>query len=512
MFRRLFFMVFIIFILPILSCRASLSREYAPGWPVTISGKQGACIPMDIALDDNDEVFVSGIFYGAIDLDPGPGREIWRRINDYEAGSVFLAKYDVNGNYIWSDVSLYYPTQTFWNDIFVNESGNLFVAGQVWDITQLDSPDIPGRDNEGPSSASASLTKYDTDGNIVLNLQWGLTASSDGESESKSVVVNRDGDIFVAGGFYGEVDFDPGENDYFMTAVYPRAKSNFLASFSGDGQLRWVKAWGGRTGSEYIYDLEIDNNGDLYVTGLSGVFKSAIKFDSGEEIIPDPLIGSSGSYVIKFNDQGDLIWSNFWGGPGDADRSRGRSIALAESGNIYVLGYYFGSLSVSINGNLETFTSNGNTDIYLAALNREGQILWFKTWGSDAEDVASKILMNTNGDILCCGMFNGSIDLSPRPGFELVDDTENRHSYIASFDPNGNYQWSITRPYRISNFALRSDGLVFITGTYREPLEVESETGNYTRDLFGTVDGLIMPIEIENVGTGLNDEHSDQPE
>ncbi len=479
-------------------CKSSVGAEFPPGWPVTIAGEEGICRFSDFDIDNNGNVFVTGIFGGSIDLDPGPENEILFNSTDSERGGVFVCKYDANGNYIWSDVSLYYPTQTDWYDIFVDDDGYLYVTGYEWDLLLQDSPDIPGRDTEGGHSAPAILTKYDPDGNIVLDLEWGLTSQGFGESYGNCVIVNQAGNIFVAGAFHHEVDFDPGKGTHYMIAQGGRfTKSCYLASFDNSGQLLWVRTWGGTWISELPLDMEIDINGDLYVTGYISVEGNDIIFDSGERISPSPNIGGLGSFLNKFNDKGDLLFSEVWGGPTGDDKSKGRSLVVTDSGLIYLLGSYFGSMELNINDSIESFTSNGGYDNYLAGFDSTGSFLWCTTWGSEETDYAFEIQVNNAGDILVCGRLEDSIDLDPGQGYELNNTTEDSLGYLTSFDSDGNYQWARTWPNSLFKFVIQPENTIFAVGKYRDVLEYENDDGSIgLRKAIGISDGYIMPVHL----------------
>ena len=97
-------------------------------WIKTMEGTSASSLKVfNLKLDANDNIYVLGEFFGYIDLDPGPDEAIVG-IND---GSrlLFLAKYDKDGNYLWSyvkDSNL----SIFFNDMDLNPvNGSVVIVG-----------------------------------------------------------------------------------------------------------------------------------------------------------------------------------------------------------------------------------------------------------------------------------------------------------------------------------------------------------------------------------------------
>lgn len=78
-----------------------LSRFTSDGqyeWTRTWGGR-GDDRANDVVTGDNGEIFVTGMFSGTVDLDPGPAVNRFRSIN---ANDAFLVKLDTDGTFIWA--------------------------------------------------------------------------------------------------------------------------------------------------------------------------------------------------------------------------------------------------------------------------------------------------------------------------------------------------------------------------------------------------------------------------
>ncbi len=96
----------------------------------------GPNLPKHIEYDPQTAIFVTGLWSGTVDFDPGP----LTQSRNSSAGStdIFIEKLDTAGNYLW----LTTPGQSLADagtDIAVNSKGNIFAAGLFEGTMQVDS-------------------------------------------------------------------------------------------------------------------------------------------------------------------------------------------------------------------------------------------------------------------------------------------------------------------------------------------------------------------------------------
>ncbi|WOK06089.1 FG-GAP-like repeat-containing protein [Imperialibacter roseus] len=214
------------------------------------------------------------------------------------------------------------------------------------------------------------------------------------------------------------------------------------------GSPVWAKSFGS-TGTDILEGVQIDGQGSVYVTGYyNGAM--AIGADSL------PALGHTDMITIKLNAaNGDVIWAKPAGGSGD---SGGLSVAVDSVGNVFVAGYFNGSLThgaTTLNGgghallkydangapllalqgalvsaqtsfvnqfqrvkvnnagvyvlgkynNDWTFgglpaTGIGGTDLFVAHYDLAGNIQWLRSIGGTGDDEARDIALDANGDVL----------------------------------------------------------------------------------------------------------------
>ncbi len=129
-------------------------------------------------------------------------------------------------------------------------------------------------------------------------------------------------------------------------------------------------------------------------------------------------------------------WSRNFGGPGSTDNAISTGIAVSTNGNSVVVGYFAGT--VDFGGG--PLTSAGGQDIFVAEYSSAGTYLWAKRFGSSGEDYANAVWIDTGGNIIVTGSFNGSVDfgggvLNAAPaGFSDI--------FLVEFNSAGAHSWS----------------------------------------------------------------------
>lgn len=133
-----------------------------------------------------------------------------------------------------------------------------------------------------------------------------------------------------------------------------------------------------------------------------------------------------------------LDWAYSFGG---SLSERGRSIAIDNSGNLYVTGNFSGTVDFDPGPNTHLESSNGDTDIFIQKITPNGGLLWVKTIGSTGEDIGRYIEVDAMGNIILSGRFQGTVDFDPGPGVSNASAPGTKNIYVLKLDGQGNFQW-----------------------------------------------------------------------
>ncbi|HAD32907.1 MAG TPA: hypothetical protein DCF44_00095 [Chitinophagaceae bacterium] len=114
-----------------------------------------------------------------------------------------------------------------------------------------------------------------------------------------------------------------------------------------------------------------------------------------------------------------------------------RGVCLDSMSNIYITGSFSGT--TTLGG--QTLTSNGATDIFIAKLNANGNLVWAKSFGSVSLDYAFDIDCESGGDFFITGGFRQTMTLMPNI---TITSTGGLDLFTAKFNTNGDCLWAKT--------------------------------------------------------------------
>ena len=226
----------------------------------------------NIAVDIDDNIYISGDFMGTVDFDPGPGE-------DYHTSKgfrdVFVVKLNSDGSYAWAktfggtgiDISGCRDN----NSMLVTED-TIYLVG--WFQNEVDFDPGFGVDIRTSRGANdAYILSLDLNGNY----NWVKTFGSSKGTQCYAITRWRD-EIYIAGTFKGTVDFDPGPKVDEHTSSGTTWGDMFISKYDGNDNYLWTETVGTSTGWVQGYSIAVDDYGGIYITGD---FKHTIDFDSG---------------------------------------------------------------------------------------------------------------------------------------------------------------------------------------------------------------------------------------
>ncbi len=281
----------------------------------------------------------------------------------------------------------------------------------------------------------------------VANWIWAKTISGDNVRDGTGipVVCTISSDLsnaaYTTGYFEGEVDFDPGPNEYWMTAS--GVFDGFICKLNDDGNFEWAKQIGGAGSGAIPYSIDLDEDGNIFITGG---FSNHVDFDPGPQSHFLYSIGEGDIFILKLNQNGEFLWVKQMGGAAGANL--GSHIQVAGStGDLYLTGTHSGITDFDP----DTASYNlGNLDqeynIFIAKLDSNGNFIWAKEIQGPT---AFHITMGTSlaidagsGNIYAAGHFFGTCDFDPGPGIDSITSNGDADIFLLKLDSSGNYLWA----------------------------------------------------------------------
>lgn len=364
-------------------------------WTYTAGGA-GSDAGLSIALDGTGNVYVTGLFMGLVDFDPGVGNADLISNGDWD---VFILKLDPNGNFVWAKSYGSADTDQTW-DLKIDQSGNLYTIGTFDShiLTTLDFDPGPGIANTAGFGFNFNhnifIQKLDSDGNFI----WVKVLGGIEDDHALGLAIDNANNLIITGEFNGTADFDP--NAGVSNLVSIGGSDVFVSKLDSSGGFIWAKSFEGNVGSGY--SIVTDDLNNIYLTGN---FEATMDFDPGVNIDERTTVGDKDIFIAKLSEAGDLVWVNTYG---SLDEDYGRRIAINGSNDIFVTGHF--------SGNIDFGTTNGNVnyqsdqDIFIQKISESGSSVYARSFGSGGDDRGMSICVSQLGSVHITGMFTGIVD------------------------------------------------------------------------------------------------------
>ncbi len=202
--------------------------------------------------------------------------------------------------------------------------------------------------------------------------------------------------------------------------------------------FEWVDYFG-KTTSLSIGSIAVDNQGDIYSIGS---FKGTVDLDPGpDQYNITSVNGTVDNFVQKLDSEGKFIWGFGYGGEGFDASGGTEDVAVDEDGNVYILGDY--GLSVDFDPGPEHFvmTSNGNSDVFLLKLDRDGNFVWARSIGGPNKDGVGGIAIDSKHRIYISGHFKTTTDFDPGEDEFIIVSQGKRDIFLEQLDSMGHMNW-----------------------------------------------------------------------
>lgn len=198
----------------------------------------------------------------------------------------------------------------------------------------------------------------------------------------------------------------------------------------------WVNTFGSGNGRAFVNDIQTDALGNIYTIGS---FDDYVYFEPQNPNSGHESNGGRDIFFAKYSSTGALIWVNTIGG---TLQDEGRALALDNAGTIYITGSFRDSADFDPSPSVTKLGAVGNTDVFMAKYDNAGNLIWAKSMGGNLQDEALDIKINSAGNIVLSGYFNGTADFDPSPAVLNLTSAGSGDIFLASYDSNGNILWA----------------------------------------------------------------------
>ncbi|WP_373515613.1 SBBP repeat-containing protein [Persicitalea sp.] len=246
-----------------------------------------------------------------------------------------------------------------------------------------------------------------------------------GSSSGEAIAVDALGNVYVVGDYKFSVAFDQVSLDSGVERM------PFLAKYNPLGKIMWVEQIGI---SGAASGLALDNNGNVYVTGFFG---KAADYDRS-------LVNGKGRVIlIKYDQNGKLVWLNAVGTEEKEQGIAGRGIAIDRDGNIALTGYFSGTAAFGkdvFKSLMKGPQSESSSDGFITKISSDGSFQWAKQVGGNDDDQGYHVAIDPEGNVVASGIFT---DKASFEGTTLTGESKKYYgnNYLVKYNGKGDLKW-----------------------------------------------------------------------
>ncbi len=323
-----------------------------------------------------------------------------------------------------------------------------------------------------------------------------ITDISDGDFS----IVDETGWVRISGGEFsdgGQAAACDSNGNVYVTGWQAPVGSHsdvFLRKYDRTGAMIFEHTWGS-TYPDYGRDVFVDSIGNVYVVGE---FIGIVDFDPGSGTENHGSFNNTNedAFLSKFDSDGNFQWAKTFGG---ASIDVLRSVDVDNAGDIYIGGYYRGSVDFDPGSGEAPKISNGIEDAFFSKFDSDGNFIWVKTWGGSDADLVDSLAVDSQNNIWIAGSFVSTVDFDPGP--PNIEHTSNGiyDCYLSKFDPDGNFifvkPWGSTETDSAIDVEISSGNLAMVTGWFKESVDFDPSAGEEILTSAGGLDVFLTVFD-----------------
>ncbi|MBI3134104.1 MAG: hypothetical protein HYZ14_05450, partial [Bacteroidetes bacterium] len=439
-------------------------------------------------------------------------------------------------------------TQTFAQDLFyqwglgfadmnyVEQGGELDAAGNLitfscYNGTHDMDPTAGGDVITPAGSYDFFLAKYDPDGLLLWSHGFGAPPNE----IVGDVTTDSDLNIYITGHIQGgPVDFNPafpGTTVLSSSGLF----DSFIAKYNPDGELIWIKIIGNPTSNDKALFIDIDDNLNVYISGL---FMGTTDFDpslSNTSLSSTP--GFNDVFVAKYDTSGNFVWVKQITG---SEYYELNAMTIDNNNDLIVSTIYTTSSDFNPSGGGDVHTvPTDYAPTSLTKFGSDGTYLWTKDLSGNALTAwldINDMKTDAANNIIIGAYYENNPDFDPSAGVAIFPSIPASGCFcFAKYDANGNYTYAKTFGYgSVTSLDLDAAGNIYLAGVYSLTVDFDPSTGTQSKtsnglaDLFlakyssvgnyewvytngGTAQDVLMDVEVSPGGSIRVVGHNENP-
>lgn len=256
-------------------------------WAISLYNLTSQSNALGLTIDSNNNIFLSGQFFGTKDFDPSPSTFTLTSNGNSDA---YLAKYNSTGTFQWA-LNVGSVAADYASCVTADNLGNVFLSGTFQGTVDFE-PTATVYNVISYGSFDAFLAKYNSSGGLVFANTIGGTNTD----ISKDIGVDASDNVYLTGFFYSTADFDPSP----ATATISSLGQNeiFVAKYNSAGQYQYAFSVG-NTGLDEGTSISVNSSGDFFI---GGSFENTVDFNPSIAVTNLTSSGNLDAFIAKYAD------------------------------------------------------------------------------------------------------------------------------------------------------------------------------------------------------------------
>ncbi len=365
----------------------------------TSGGGTSSDLGLDIAADSDGRAVIAGTFtgsasFGGTNLSSG----------GFEEAFVWRYAFPLPTNGIFSHGGTDHDTLA---GMVIDAGGNHYVAGYFAGTIAFGSVTLTSA-----GGTDIFVAKLDSVGNVLWAIRFG------GVSDDRANGIARDlhGSLYITGHVGGATTFG---------ATTLTGPGGFVAKLDGMGTTLWARQIGNSVSNE-SFAIAVSALDHLFVTG---------NFASTATLGATTLVsaGATDMFIARLDLNGNFVWAK---SAGNASTDWSEGLATDSSGNVYVAGHFYSTVSFGAT----PLTSVGGTDGVVMKLDPSGTFLWATRMGGAGNDYAKRLVVDSSsGEVYVTGAFSGTATM----GASTLTSAGSLDVFLAKLNSSGSLQWGV---------------------------------------------------------------------